>query len=477
MKKCLLIQICSIFFSIIIGLIILFFNINFSLVENNKLFIDKIYIIILYFINIIIILYKNKIKNRQFTIILAFNLAFGLFLISNIILDLLNINLFGKTFFFTQYEFNLDIKLKILYILEIALIGMNLGDFLFDVYSLKKKLNLKEINVKKSNCFEYFGTIIFFTSYIATLYKIIVTSKFSINNGYLALYASKGMLTFNPIINLLDTFTYIGLALILTFSNKYKKIYLVSSMYIATLLIELISGARAEVFTELLILLVFFSIKLKNKLKLKYIVVIMLILIFVGQGISYSRTNREVEGLNAVDKISDFFEEQGNSYTVLGYTIEHENSFSKEYKKICVFKPIINTIKYNILKFPINIGNNFETANEFSTLTYKLSYIVNENLYYKGYGIGNSFVAEVWLGYGLFGVFIACLILSTFIKWLDYNSEKKFLIMYLMIIIGPKILLMPRGGYFDFVPYLIRPILIYFLIYILYKIKFNKEVN
>ncbi|MGL5820936.1 MAG: O-antigen polysaccharide polymerase Wzy [Sarcina sp.] len=475
MKKEINLKFIIFYILLLMYMAVVYININGLITQQSVFKLNEIITIIFYVILLVVSFAEGKKLGKNFTLFTAFIIMFGLFLMSTIVLDILNLYHFGQTNFFTYYIFQHNVIMKILQILQVAIIGLYIGGLIFWRHERKSVSRnniqeIKEIDPLKRKIFLVAGAILFLIGYFPTLYKTILELKVTQSEGYIGLYQTT--IQAGHLVNLLSTFTIIGFVLILTYAKSTKIIAITIIIYGINLGAALLTGARANTFIVIIVILVYLSNRFKNKIKLKYIVLCVIIMVGIGQSISFLRNKEQVKSQSF---LTTFLEQQGSSYTVIGYSVEYKDAFTEAYKKQIVFRPLINLIEYNKLTGKkIATTNTYEAA-KYRAYTYGISYMVNPDYYFRGLGIGGCYLGSVWIGYGLIGVLIVNILIAVFLSYLDKKSEKGELWMFITFLIGINIIFVPRGILLNFIPYMVRPLQVYFVIFIIYKVIQSKK--
>lgn len=275
--------------------------------------------------------------------------------------------------------------------------------------------------------------------------------EFAIANGYMSMY---GDYTISAIINRMEivsrTSMFIGLA-----ANPSKKrawAYFMLGLPISVMTI--IEGSRTWFVVYILFYIYYFYTfnnwekkeitikeqKRKNKRLLLIAVALVVILSPVLYIYGYSRVDRTIQGsMNPIMLILQFFSTQGGSVKIIGWA----ERYNGELPGICYsLGSIIDRIQGN--SYP---AYSLESALEMNRFGNIMSYLDSPyNYTVLHYGVGSSYIAEVYYDFSYFGVVIINIILSCiFLKLSSYKSTsvlvKSFIFMmfcYLMMI--------PRGA-------------------------------
>lgn len=199
--------------------------------------------------------------------------------------------------------------------------------------------------------------------------------------------------------------------------------------------------------------------------------VLIVILVFVG----YYRRSTSFEFTGFFDTLADFFESQGTSINVIGYTDVYKDGFTQPKFLYLVDRTYefftANPISSLITGRHAYLSNTVERAQYGTSLGMTLYYHINQVSYLAGYGCGSSYIAEAWLGYGYVGLFFINFLLARIMKRLNEYSFHKFIPSVIALIYLQSLFFMPRGGFDSFVDDIasMTNIIAIFVLWILYK--------
>lgn len=448
-----------------------------NLQSENLYIFTKYYFIILYLYSLVYIYITESEVSGKMNLISLFYMTFGLFLGTNILFDGFGGATLGSVGYFTNETFTLEVIIETILIITIGLIGLNFGyiyrGFFNDKSGSKIRYILVNPSIQRNKFFSKLSLLLFFPALISTVYKLYIKYNQASQYGYLSLYSDKEYISAPFLVNFLDTITFSLLIVYLIYSdnNKYKKN--ISIFYCFIMLVSMLSGARAEALSQILVITMYFSYVYGFKFKLFKLFIFALLLIMYSQYISFNRT--ESVDSSSGDFITKFLIEQGGSYGVISYSINHENSFDSSYKLGIVYAPLVSLVKSTLRLedelSPVNRATDLLSGYSYA---YGLSYIVNPDAYLLGYGLGSSYIAEVWIGYGTLGVLIVSFFIVIAISKIHNKIINNSFYFYILLSISEYLLIAPRGALFAFVPYLFRPILIYVLISLMYTLIYKR---
>lgn len=190
------------------------------------------------------------------------------------------------------------------------------------------------------------------------------------------------------------------------------------------------------------------------------------------------RTANSSYGADLFSDLLKFFSSTGGSDSVIANTINigefPKNGFAY------LFEPITGALTENALvKAIIGFFTGTTVASPaqgpeylaaYDSFSHWLSYLVNSDLYNRGYGMGSSYIAEAWLAMGFAGVCLAGIGIGWFIartRRIKLGSDKVYINGFLIMLIG-YVFTLPRSGMFAFgtdALYYLAAVIICFVIY------------
>ena len=187
------------------------------------------------------------------------------------------------------------------------------------------------------------------------------------------------------------------------------------------------------------------------------------------------RSHQNFEFSSFFETLGDFFESQGTSINVIGYTDIYKEQCTQP-KFLYLFDRTYEFLTANPISSIITgrhayRANTVERAQYGTSLGMTLYYHINQVSYLAGNGCGSSYVAEGWLGYGYFGLFIINVILSRIISRLNEFEFKRFVPSVIWLIFLQSLFFMPRNNFDAFVDDIasITNVFAIFALWVLYK--------
>lgn len=341
--------------------------------------------------------------------------------------------------------------------MAIASLALILGTMFAEKFSVKTykhgKSIIMSISSNKNYSLSRLQKVSFCVFIISTMISIaggVNKLIYSLANGYVSLYTSyysSALVNRMTIISM--TSLMIGLALKPT--KKIMWIYIIMGV-INPMMVVLQGGRSAIVCYFIFVFLYLYSYKdmqrehgekvgKNNNLRFLILVIISLI-IFVPilYTWGYERVGLDnAKNLSIMDKFLNFFENQGESYKIIGYAYRYDG----EFPGVCYsFGDLIDNLVGN--SYPLFTVEAATCMNKFSNM---ISYTISPYGYFNGYGMGSSFIAELLYDFGYIGVFVGTFIigaiLGRFTKW----NQNTYIGQALMFIFMYYLFSLPRASY------------------------------
>lgn len=268
-----------------------------------------------------------------------------------------------------------------------------------------------------------------------------------------------------------------------------KKCIPIIIQYLVVSALRMFYGSRADFIIGLMFLFVYFLIRdrlneeqgieekkwVGRELLLVTVIsvpLLIILMVFVG---SY-RSHQSFEFSSFFETLGDFFESQGTSINVIGYTYIYKEQCTQP-KFLYLFDRTYEFLTANPISSIITgrhayRANTVERAQYGTSLGMTLYYHINQVSYLAGNGCGSSYVAEGWLGYGYFGLFIINVVLSRIISRLNEFKFNRFVPSVIWLIFLQSLFFMPRNNFDAFVDDIasITNIFAIFALWVLYKL-------
>ena len=230
---------------------------------------------------------------------------------------------------------------------------------------------------------------------------------------------------------------------IFVFEQRKKYLYLVTITYFAAASLVLLLGLRGGIFALVLTLWYVAAIKSKKRSRVFALGLLAFVLVLVGCVVESLREDSDSLADFAFAPL-EFVTLQGNSLDVTEVAVKHRQ----------VFAPYAASYLWNELKNGF-IAN--DTRNYFrgKFLPFDVSVFLNRSAFALGHGTGGSYIGEAYVIGGLFGVALISLLIGGGLHLL-YRLSQNTLSLFVVAMILPDILGMPRGQLLDWLSVLLR---------------------
>lgn len=438
-------------------------------IYSNSIVYSKI-VTLIEFIFIFLCVYK--IYKNLFHPNVLFLISFFVFLLGRILLSFCLGVSFAETEFFTNYIFSDEVQFNILYSLQIALLGFYLG-----VFRINNRKQMAAENITTRNTDKAFQILILFVFWISSVAKIFAISVSIIQvytTGYLSLYISPPKPPL--VITTLSSMYFLASAAMFTFSEKNKNIGKYKKIFLIILILSLFTGSRGTFVIELLTFFYFNTRRTVKKINIFRIALISAILMFFLQIVSSMRVGDT--GLIFSNLLLYFLWDQGGSIDIQGYTMEYLWHLPKNF--LLIFKPILDP--YFTL-FGLNTVldlQNPSTAMSTYSLGHMLSFLVNQDMFVRGFGLGSCYISELYAVGGLILVFAGSYFYSSFFSFLTRKAANSNIAGFLLFMMMPFYIFAPRWSYFGFISnlnYIVKYSLLFTIAYCVIKyLIFNRAI-
>lgn len=439
-------------------------------------------------------------KENRNLIYIFFLITFFIFLLSRVMVRWLR---FSEVY----QPFSYEVMVMIYGCITISLFGLTSGDALSHVrfgFGKKSYENVFEdeahlarndkINHALIRQLSGIATVV---SGFATLLSVIERIAFWRITGYGGDLRTSFSSTL-PEIVLRMSYVYVMLFCIyLATLPEKRKCMPIIGQYVFVNALRMFYGSRADFVVGLMFIFVYFTIrdrlnKSNNEVNetvwigrgeklftLISIPLLIILIVFVGN----YRRHVGFEFNSFFNTLGDFFESQGTSINVIGYTNVYKDQFTQP-KFLYLFDRTYEFLTTNPIAQIVThrhsySANTIERARYGTSLGMTLYYNINQASYLAGNGSGTSYVAEAWLGYGYVGLFIANFFLQRIMNYLNKHRFDSFIPSVVVLIYLQSLFFMPRGGFDSFVDDFasITHIFTIFLLWMTYKLIEQKKAR
>lgn len=283
---------------------------------------------------------------------------------------------------------------------------------------------------------------------------------YAVKNGYMSLYTTYSSSAWGTRLSVASMSSFF---LVLATRPNKRKTILVFCLGVIPPLLQLAEGSRGD-FVSYGLFIVFYlyqfsefnlekvlTQKERRKKFIKFIALMLLIAVIALPWLhnyGYSRAGlRYEEASGVINKILDFFVGQGGSFRLVGYA----SQFKGQLHNACYsFGGLWGTV----------IGKGYaaqtvENALFGTSFGDAVTYKVHPTMYLNGYGMGSSYVAELYYDFGYVGVCIVNFFIGAFLRKLAQLNKKNVLQIAIMLSLFYYMTRMPRGSLSRSLGYLI----------------------
>ncbi len=332
----------------------------------------------------------------------------------------------------------------------------------------RKTTSITHSTVKKNDsCLVSYRTILtvlLFICFVCSIYMQFKIVKEKSSVSYTDSYLIN--VDVNPIIKI-GNYLFTGMVFLYLSTRPTKKqvLILLTMFLIVEGGLQLLVGRRALLAKALLFILWYFICYYKfdrKKMPNKYIVFLVIfavLVIILFWLVERSRSDRDSQ-FKFFDALSSFFTSTGGSDSVIANTIDKADEFPKA-GIVYLLNPIKEALFDNVLVRKIisvatgasaeSLVQGVDYVNAHDSFSHWISYLVNSELYCNGYGMGSSYIAEVYLAFGFIGVCVGGLLLGVIIaklSSLDLSSYSVFGKAIKLFFIY-NLFTLPRSGLFE----------------------------
>lgn len=354
------------------------------------------------------------------------------------------------------WRFSYEILSGSLIIIFIMLIVISCGA---QYVSCKKIHFIKSSKYDKKNQIirklSFIFMLIFFVCLIITEIDKLI---FMHNRPYYEYYSLYKPSIPSVIVSLSALFKYSFFLFLATLPNKKMTIISFMLFFISKVPVFII-GQRNPLISSIALFVVYFVyrdsenshnrwIKL-NKKKIFLIICFSILLLSFLSMYELIRYNKPIQGFNPISSMFKLIETQGYSFDVICYGISNINILPKT--NFCyTIGPLINYLMGNtlaqfIFNTPTFSGSTLEYALYGNNLDRTLSYIVLGEKYFKGAGVGSSFILESYIDFGFIGIVIIGFIIGVLLIYIVKLLNKNIWTRYFSIIALSSIFMLARS--------------------------------
>ena len=244
------------------------------------------------------------------------------------------------------------------------------------------------------------------------------------------------------LVRAISLITFPVLVAIFVFEQRKKKyVVLATVLYFFTASLILLLGSRVAVFSLILGLWYVARIKSTRKPRILKLVTLALVLLMVGDAVNKLRGGDRVVTPFSLVKVLAI---QGISLNVTEVVIKYREVFSP-YATSYMLRELRNAFVAN------------DTANYYRgrAVSFDAALLLNPTLFSLGYGTGSSCIAEAYIIGGVVGVVVISVLIGFGLRLAHHFSKNAFGL-FVVALVLPDVLIMPRNGLVDWISVLLR---------------------
>ena len=392
----------------------------------------------------------RDLKNRA--AYLVFLLAFFLFLLGGEFLELY----FGYA---QTYNFIRELDIHAYICLLISLIFLQIGFMGTEHIKWRKKITIlgphKIVKPVKLRL-QCFAKIAMCICVIPFFWKTLDAGLYTLKYGYLSYYTTYQSRLPGFAEALSELFTMFMFIYLSTMPSK-KKCILPLTLYFVNGGLDMLTGRRISLGVAILVVLFYVLIRHFRQPKEgwinKKVVIITLIacpiMFLVLHAQRYLRYGSEVEGNSIFSMIFSFLSQQGFSINILKLQKEVEGDSlgcTSLYYTIHYLRG--NVITRHLFDFPMEYytQRTVETAMKTNCLADYIMYMVDSDDFFAGYGLGTSYIAELYHDLGFFGIAFGSVIYGVLLNGLFSLQNFSFWRFVVGMMMLEEFAILPRYG-------------------------------
>lgn len=344
-----------------------------------------------------------------------------------------------------------DVIITTLNLLITSLLCIIIGSQIYQVLNKRKEEYSTITNSdSKIDIVRKLSGILFYITYICLILTTLEKIMLVRTNGYAFLYSNYNS-SLPSIVHKISIISKCLLFIYLaTFPNK-RKTSIAILFYVVYLIFTLLTGERGEIVTGLFTIFIYLfyrqhkvkDIEIFTRNKIILVFIISIIMIIVLGVFTEIRAGVQIEKINPLEEIIDFFKSQGGSIRVIEHSVQNRDQL-KNYNSNYTLGIIINYFnpKERSMDEEIFEGNNLGTT---------ITWLIEPTYYYSGGGFGTQYIAELYLDYGFIGVCIYNIALGYLLMSMINFKKYNWIIFTISLLMMKTLLFLPRDFCFSFI--------------------------
>lgn len=397
-------------------------------------------VILLFFVNVTVTLKLQKLPvYHPYVMFLG---VFGLFFMSRICLDILNLDNIAQTHQFSSYLFDKEVSLMMLVNVYCSLYAVQIGALVAQKSTRKFTAFPTQVSWKRV------GLMFFYLGLPFLFYQNLMLGLEVLEKGYSAKLAGEIVYRNTFGVSIMSHLSYCGFLVYLASFAKNRWYFLHLVLFVAVYSLKILDGARYQVMTVLLVLLAYTYLVYLKKFKSSYIIIPILCLFAASLIIGVTRNKEHFGSLKY--SIVNFVQEQGFALQIVGYAVEKEPDIDYSFKDMLALPRFrIDHVKARVTGDNMP-DNKVEMLHRYGLLAHKLTYEVNPKALAGGWDMSSNYIAELYLLGGILALFVGNFLLGVFlVLGVDFLLRCRFGVLALLLLL-PCIAFVPRY-IFDFV--------------------------
>lgn len=401
----------------------------------------KISVLVLFVFNVLTTLYVQKMPlYHPYVMFLG---MIGLFMLSRITFDVLGGDDFAQTTQFSHYVFAPDVQLRLLVNVYLALFGLQIGAI---INTLIDPIRQKEIHEDVD--WKRVGLCLFYLGLPFLIYQYLMIGLEVIEKGYGARLRGEIVYRNTLFITFMARTALVGFFVYLSGAPKGKWFFVHLIVFVLVFYLQLLEGARYYVMCASLVIVSLLFVIRQVQVRLLHIVLLISFLFIVSAFVGIYRSNDKTLKR---DWIADFVNQQGFALQIVGHAIEHKDDI--DYQFVDMFAHTryrIDQMKDRITHEGV-VNNKEKTMEDYNTLAFQLTYLVNDKALKGGWDMASSYWAEFFLLGREWLMFLGNLVvgfLTVFVSNRGIRSKYGLLFLFFFL---PSWLFIPRDNIFDFI--------------------------
>ena len=263
------------------------------------------------------------------------------------------------------------------------------------------------------------------------------------HGGYFFIYVDHAALAGSVpfLVRVIPLITFPALIGIFVFERRKKLLFLATALYFLTALFILLLGSRVAAFSLVLSLWYVARVKSTRKVRIVRLVALVLLLLLVGDAISRFRQEEEIPpAFSPVNVLAG----QGASLNVTEVMVKYRP----------LFTPYVGSYLLRELQNAF-VANDVRSYYRGRAFAFDVTVFLNPAMFAIGYGTGSSYVGEAYVIGGIVGVICISLVIGMGLH-ICHRCSRSATSLFLVAMILPEVLMMPRNGLLDWFSVLVR---------------------